>query len=74
MKKNDIALAKATGLKRLRNRVRLETSILADRVINELVDEYEFEFERRLADGEPYELDTYEEWVVAAVKRKLAAA
>lgn len=64
-------MAKAVALKRLRNRVRLEASIRADLVLNELLPEFEDEFDRRVAAGEPYELESYETWVVEAVNRQL---
>ena len=71
LRKDDISLAKQIALKRLRNRVRLEAAIRADIVLNELLPEFEREFDRRVAAGEPYELETYEEWVVQAVDRQL---
>ena len=64
-------MAKAAALKRLRSRVRLETAIIADLVLNEILPEFEDEFDRRVAAGEPYELKTYDEWVAAAVERRL---
>lgn len=49
-------------------------SIRADRLLNELLDDFEAEFDRRVAAGEPYELTTYDEWVVDSVNRMLPAA
>lgn len=69
-KKTDIEMAKAIATKRLRSRVRLESSVLADTVLNEVLDEFSREFDRRVAMGEPYELDNYDEFVM----RSIAAA
>lgn len=65
-------MAKTAALKRLRSRVRLEAAIRADIVLNGLLDEFEAEFDRRVAAGQPYELTSYDEWVVSAVDRHLA--
>lgn len=67
--KDDISLAKSEAVKRLRSRVRLETSIIADRVLNTLLDDFMREFDQRVASGEPYELVSYDEWVAEAVTR-----
>lgn len=64
-------MAKAVAFKRLRSRVRLEAAIRADLVLNEILPEFEDEFDRRVAAGEPYELTTYDEWVANAVARRL---
>jgi hypothetical protein len=72
IRKSEIALAKATAIKRLRSRVRLEASIRADVVLNEMLDEFEAEFDRRVAAGEPFELTSYDQWVVERVDRQLA--
>lgn len=64
-------MAKSVALKRLRNRVRLEASIRADLVLNDLLGEFEEEFDRRVGAGEPYELASYEDWVVSAVNQRL---
>lgn len=68
-KKTDIEMAKTEAIKRLRSRVRLETSIIADRVLNGLLDDFNTEFDRRVAEGESYELVEYDEWVAEAVLR-----
>lgn len=64
-------MAKTVALKRLRSRVRLEAAIRADLVLNEILPEFEEEFDRRVAAGEPYELTSYDEWVASAVERRL---
>jgi hypothetical protein len=64
-------MAKSVALKRLRSRVRLEAAIRADLVLNEMLPEFEAEFDRRVAAGEPYELTSYDEFVVAAVDKRL---
>ncbi len=64
-------MAKASALKRLRSRVRLEAQIRADEVLNELLPYFEEEFERRVAAGETYELTSYDEWCAKAVDGKL---
>lgn len=74
MKKDEIAMEKAAALKRLRSRVRLEASIRADFVLNELLPEFEAEFDRRIAAREPYELSSYDEWVKTAVDRVMRPA
>lgn len=68
-KKNDIEMARTEAVKRLRSRVRLETSIIADRVLNNVLDEFNIDFDRRVAAGESYELIEYDEWVAEAVHR-----
>ena len=64
-------MAKFAALKRLRSRVRLEAAIRADLVLNEILPEFEAEFDRRVAAGEPYELTTYDQWVAEAVEKRL---
>ena len=71
MKRDEIAMAKAVALKRLRSRVRLEAAIRADIVLNDILDEFESEFDRRVAAGEPYELTSYDEWAAAAVGQRM---
>lgn len=73
-RKDPIALAKQVALKRLRSRVRLEAAIRADLILNEILPEFEKEFNRRVAAGEPYELTSYDEWVVSQVDRRLPRA
>lgn len=74
MRKDDIAMAKGVALKRLRNRVRLEASIRAEYILRDLLAEFETEFDRRVAAGEPYELTTYEQWVVETVNAHMLPA
>jgi hypothetical protein len=61
-------------MKRLRARVRLEASVRGDIVLNELLDEFETEFDRRVAAGEPFELERYDDWVAEAVDRVMRPA
>mgnify|MGYP001188998455 CR=1 FL=1 len=71
-RKDDITLAKQIAFKRLRGRVRLELNVLGDKILNDLLPEFEQEFDRRVAAGEPYELTSYDEWVVGKVNDQLA--
>jgi len=71
LRKDDISLAKAVAVKRLRSRVRLEASIRADIILNDILDEFEVEFDRRVAAGQPYELTSYDEWVSARVDQRM---
>lgn len=66
-KKTDIQLAKAAAMKRIRTAVRLELSVRADLILNDLLEEFETEFDRRIAAGEPYELTSYQGWIQEVV-------
>ena len=54
--------------------MRLEYAIQADIMLNSLLDEFEKEFDRRVSAGEPYELTSYEQWIVGKVKAALPSA
>ena len=71
-RKDKIVMAKQTGIKRLRNAVRTEYAIKADIALNDLLPEFEDEFDRRLATGESLELTSYAEWVEDTVKQLTA--
>jgi len=66
-KKDDIQLAKEMATKRIRNAVRLELAIRGTIILNELLDEFGTEYDRRVAAGEVIELTGYQDWVRAAV-------
>lgn len=72
-RKDNIILAKEVGRKRLRNRVRLEAAIRADVLLNDVVADFEEEFDRRLAAGEPFELAGYDDWIVTRIAGQLGA-
>ena len=69
-KKTDIQLAKATAYKRIKSAVRLEMSIRADAVLNDLLDEFDKAFQRQLASGGPVELTAFDSWVKDAVEER----
>ncbi len=69
-RKDEIKMAEAIALKRLRNRARLEASIRVDLILNEIEDEFIDEFNRRVLAGEAYELTSYEAWVVDALDKR----
>lgn len=73
-RKDDITMAKGAAFKRLRGRVRLELNVLGDKILNDLLPDFEAEFDRRVAAGEPYELTSYDEWVASSVYEQLALA
>lgn len=49
--------------KRIRQVIRTETSIMADRLLNDIEAEADAEFDRRLEAGEPLVLVDYEGWL-----------
>lgn len=71
-RKTEIELAKAVALKRLRARARLEAAVRADLALNDILPSFEDEFDRRVAAGEPYELTSYDAWLVEQVNLQLA--
>lgn len=73
MRKDDITLARLANRKRIRTIVRLETSIQADSIIDDLLDQADTEFDRRVLSGGPYTLVEYEGWVMQAVRERFAA-
>ena len=46
---------------------------MAERMLNTMLDEYVDEFDRRVAAGEPYELESYEGWIVERVQGELTS-
>ncbi len=72
-RKDEVTMARAVALKRLRNRARLEASIRVDLIMNEIEEEFITEFNRRVLAGEAYELTSYETWVVEALDQRFPA-
>ena len=70
-KLSDTALEKKIGLKRIRSRARLEASIMVDRLLNDVEEEFLDEFDRRVAAGEPFTLHTSDTWVAERVRKGL---
>lgn len=73
MKKDEVTLARQANRKRIRTIVRLETSIMADRIIDDLLDQADEEFDRRVMTGGSYTLVEYEGWVMNAVRETFRA-
>lgn len=67
-------MAKLAGVKRIRAAVRAEAAIRADLILNELLDGFTTEFDRRVAAGEPYELRDFGSWIAEAVEEKIPVA
>jgi hypothetical protein len=72
-KRTEVEMQRLIGIKRIRNRARLEAAIRVDLMLNDLEDDFVSEFDRRVAAGEPHELQTYEQWVVDAVNQRIPA-
>ena len=70
-RKVEIVLEKEIARKRMRNRVRLELAIAADRILNDLVPDFEEKFEASYAEGKSIELVGYDAWVVEEVAKRI---
>lgn len=73
MHKDPIELARALGLKRIRQRVRNEASLRCDIILNSVEDEYHKEFNSRVLRGEPYELLSDDGWIQERVSKHFPA-
>jgi hypothetical protein len=73
-KKDDIQLAKQMAIKRIRSAVRLELGIRADVILNDLLDSFGEEYDRRVAAGEPYELTGYQGWIQDTIDARVPLA
>lgn len=68
-KRDKVEMAKRIALKRIRAAARLEASIVVDRLLNVVEDEFLDEFDRRVASRQPYELAAFDPWIVERVKQ-----
>lgn len=73
MKKDDVTRARLANRKRIRTIVRLETSIQADGIIDDLLDQADQEFDRRVLTGDSYTLVEYEGWIMDTVRDRFRA-
>lgn len=64
-------MAKTIATKRLRNQVRLEATIHADLILNDLLADFEEQFQLQVDAGQPYELTDYVAYVQGEVRRRM---